>query len=249
MIQKQILGSIIIKLNKIDSTNNYAMKLTNEGMAVNGTVVTAAYQSVGKGQYGNSWESEIGKNLLCSVILDASEFDKNQMFLLHCMVCNAIAAVLHLQYGIPDVTIKWPNDIYAGKQKISGVLIENKLRGSSWKNAIVGIGLNINQTFFPDATNATSMKNELNKNYSIKMVLNRILKAIALQLNIMNNNPQELLKIYNENLFSFQKKILFKTKSVIKQGILKGVTDKGLIAIESSGKIKYYKHKEVLLVM
>lgn len=80
------------------------------------------------------------------------------------MTCVSVTELLMQQYNIPNVSIKWPNDIYAGNKKIAGILIENNIRGSQWTFAVVGIGLNINQEEFSYLKTATSMKNELKKN-------------------------------------------------------------------------------------
>ena len=143
MLKTSPIGDLIIELSEIDSTNNYAMRLINEGMAEHGMAILADFQTNGKGQHGNIWQAQESKNLLCSIILDTHGFPLEKQFLLNTMACLAVADTLIQQYLLQDVSIKWPNDIYAGKRKIAGILIENQIRGVSWSHAVIGIGLNI----------------------------------------------------------------------------------------------------------
>jgi BirA family biotin operon repressor/biotin-[acetyl-CoA-carboxylase] ligase len=160
------------------------------------------------------------------------------------------------QYNIPNVSIKWPNDIYAGNKKIAGILIENNIRGSQWTFAVVGIGLNINQEEFSYLKTATSMKNELKKEFKVNMVLKQLLKKLASSLNEFKKNPNSLLVTYNNYLMHVQQEIQFMYKYELKKGILKRVTDQGLIEIAEmphdrikESKIKCYKHKEIELLI
>jgi BirA family biotin operon repressor/biotin-[acetyl-CoA-carboxylase] ligase len=232
------------------------MRLINEGMAEHGLTIKADFQTHGKGQLGNTWMAEESKNLLCSVILDTKGFEIEKQFILNCMTCVSVTELLMQQYNIPNVSIKWPNDIYAGNKKIAGILIENNIRGSQWTFAVVGIGLNINQEEFSYLKTATSMKNELKKEFKVNMVLKQLLKKLASSLNEFKKNPNSLLVTYNNYLMHVQQEIQFMYKYELKKGILKRVTDQGLIEIAEmphdrikESKIKCYKHKEIELLI
>lgn len=122
-----------------------------------GDIVVAEAQTEGRGQRGNSWASESGKNLTFSVVLKPTFLPAANQFLLSEIVSLAITDMLS-RYGI-DAKIKWPNDIYADGRKIAGILIENDLKGSVMYRTIAGIGINVNQTVFdPALPNPTSMK-------------------------------------------------------------------------------------------
>ena len=140
MLRTSPLGEVLIELSEIDSTNNYAMRLINEGMAEHGMTIRSDFQTTGKGQHGNSWQAEERKNLLFTTILDTKGFQLQDQFLLNAFACLSVADYLMTNADIRNVTIKWPNDIYAGDRKIAGILVE-KGRGT-----VVGIGLNISQT-------------------------------------------------------------------------------------------------------
>ncbi len=249
MPQNSAFGETIIELNEIDSTNNYAMRLINEGMAEHGLTIRADFQTHGKGQHGNVWVAEESKNLLCSVILDTKAFEIETQFLLNCMCCVSVTEILMQLYNLPNVSIKWPNDIYAGKKKIAGILIENSIRGSKWTNAVLGIGLNVNQTTFSYLNNATSMKNELRKDQKIINILRQLLKKIGSNFDRFQLNPSSFLIDYNNYLLSIQEEIQFMKKYEMKSGILKRVNEQGFIEIEENKKLRKYKHKEIELLL
>lgn len=136
----------LIRLDIIDSTNNYAMQLLQDGMAQSGTVVSAKFQSAGKGQRGKLWRSSPGQNVAMSLIL--ADMQHMDMFRLAFLVPVSVRQVLQSFMPECQVLIKWPNDIYVNDRKICGILIENVFRGSSLRSAVIGIGINVNQSDF-----------------------------------------------------------------------------------------------------
>lgn len=249
MRQNSALGETIIELTEIDSTNNYAMRLVNEGMAEHGLVIRADFQTHGKGQHGNVWMAEERKNLLCSVILDTKEFEIEDQFLLNCMTCVSLTELLMQQYNIPNVSIKWPNDIYAGRQKIAGILIENNIRGSLWTNAVVGIGLNVNQAEFSYVKTATSIFIELGKELRVNQVLKQLMKRMTSTYQRFCTNPPTVLEAYNAYLLDVNSEIQFMKKNELKSGILKKVNKYGKIEIVENNKLKSFQHKEIELLV
>lgn len=249
MLKNSPIGDIIIELSEIDSTNNYAMRLVDEGMAEHGTVIRADYQSAGRGQMGNTWLAEESKNLLCSVIIDTSTFPIEQQFYLNAVTCLAVADMLMSVYQIPNVSIKWPNDIYAAHKKIAGILIENSIRGSQWSHAIVGIGLNVNQQIFPDINRATSMVNITGQKNRLNQVLKNLLKIYNQYFKKMGSQQSELLLAFNQNLYAYQREIHFLKKNETYKGIVQGVNPQGEIEIMLNGKVKKFKHKEIELML
>lgn len=133
-----------IHIEETDSTNTLARSLTNESRE--NILITTDYQTAGRGQRGNSWESEQGKNLLLSLVIHPQGILASQQFVL----CQHISIVLcDVLRGYTDnISIKWPNDIYWGNKKIAGILIEHDIEGAYLARTIIGIGLNVNQTDF-----------------------------------------------------------------------------------------------------
>lgn len=147
----------IIRIKETDSTNT--LMKTMPGI-MHGTVVVADTQTAGRGQRGNSWEAEPGKNLTFSMLLEPEHIPARRQFAISRAVALAISDCLShwLRNSADEIAIKWPNDIYVGDRKICGILIENSLQGDRICRTIVGVGLNVNQTTFrSDAPNPVSM--------------------------------------------------------------------------------------------
>jgi BirA family biotin operon repressor/biotin-[acetyl-CoA-carboxylase] ligase len=138
----------IIHLPEVTSTNAYARELLRTGKPPEGTVVAAGFQTAGRGQDGNAWESEAGQNILMTMILYPEFLDVSKQFILS--MTMALGIVDFLKDYLPDdiLFIKWPNDIYAGDSKIGGILINNEIMGQSFDHVIAGIGINVNQLVF-----------------------------------------------------------------------------------------------------
>ena len=249
MLKGSLIGDVIIELTEIDSTNNYAMRLIDEGMAEHGMIVRADFQTKGKGQLANLWLAEESKNLLISAIIDTREFAIEKQFFLNAATCLSVAEMLMTNYNIPHVSIKWPNDIYAGDKKIAGILIENSLRGSQWTNAVVGIGLNVNQAVFSDLNRATSMFNQTQEKQKVKSVLKNLLKILNKHFLKIGNNEDALFEAFNQNLYKVNKEIAFTKKNELYKGIVKGVNAFGELEVEVAGKLKRYRHKEIEMVL
>ncbi len=147
----------IINLDETDSTNHYLAQLCDREPISEYTTVRADYQTAGKGQRGNTWESERGKNLLFSFVLYPTFLEARRQFLLSQLTALAVKEALEL--WTDDIRIKWPNDIYWNEKKICGLLIENELSAEGIARSIIGIGLNINQEIFhSDAPNPVSLR-------------------------------------------------------------------------------------------
>src|SRR3970282_1700290 len=146
----------LIKLDAIDSTNEFLKGLSNNQAVENFTVVTAETQTKGKGQMGSVWVSEPSKNLIMSVLVKDFLLDSGRIFEINIATAVSIIQVLET-FNIPELSIKWPNDIMSYNKKIGGILIENSIKSNGAINSIVGLGLNVNQTNFEHLTKATSL--------------------------------------------------------------------------------------------
>lgn len=146
----------LIKLDAIDSTNDFLKSLSSQDELENFTVVTAENQTKGKGQVGGVWKSEAGKNLIMSVLVKDFLFGNEEVFNLSILVSLSVSAVLK-SLNIPDISIKWPNDILSYNKKLVGILIENTIKSDGRIVSVVGIGINVNQTNFKELPTASSM--------------------------------------------------------------------------------------------
>lgn len=190
---------MITFLENTDSTNTYLWQMLKDNPDLpDATTVYTDYQTAGRGQTGNSWESEAGKNLLFSTLIKTNKLTPQNQFLLNELISIAIINVLR-QY-IPDVCIKWPNDIYYHNRKLAGILIEGQISGSSL-TAIAGVGLNVNQMqFLSNALNPISLKQITGQDYNIKQLLQDILNQIDL-IKPLLNSPQLLKQQYMQMLY------------------------------------------------
>ncbi|HHU96777.1 MAG TPA: biotin--[acetyl-CoA-carboxylase] ligase [Petrimonas sp.] len=137
----------VVWLQEVDSTNDHLKEWLRREPLEEGTTVVADYQNRGRGQRGNGWSSEKGKNLLFSLLLYPKELKANEQFILSRIASLAIKRVLDRITG--DICIKWPNDIYWKEKKMAGMLIENELLRGKITRSVVGIGINVNQRNFP----------------------------------------------------------------------------------------------------
>ena len=169
-------------LKEIGSTNTYLQESDKDRLLPEGTIVYCDIQRSGRGQRGNSWESEPFKNLTFSLLLRPEHIPANRQFLLSEIVSLATVDVLN-RYAT-GFSIKWPNDIYWHDKKIAGILIENVLSGSTFSRAIIGMGLNINQkNFYSDAPNPVSLKQITGQEHDRYEILSHILKRVQIYYN------------------------------------------------------------------
>ena len=180
-----ILGAPLIELSTIDSTNIYAMAKIKEGLAKSGSCFRADFQTQGKGQHGRVWESSKGQNILCSYILELKKLDALKKWSPTDQIGFSAAIALGIRaffdaYTNGDTKIKRPNDIYWRDRKAGGILIENLLKGKEWTWAVIGIGININQTVFsPEAPNPVSLKQITGLDWDILSLQEALSKALT----------------------------------------------------------------------
>ena len=190
----------LIKLDAIDSTNEFLKGLSNKQELENFTVVTAESQTKGKGQMGAVWASETGKNLILSVLVKDFLSDICQIFNLNIIVSLAVIEAIEC-YKIPDLSIKWPNDIMSYNKKIGGILIENSIKSDGSIVSIVGLGLNVNQTNFENLPKASSMAVICDTKYNKDDLLFTIIDKIEYNLKSWEQHSEMLWSDYTNKLF------------------------------------------------
>ena len=221
----------LIKLNATDSTNAYLKELLLTGILEDFTVVMAHEQLKGRGQMGTSWVAEPGKNLTFSVLNKSEGLEVGSQFLLNMAVSLAIYNTL-LKLQVPDLKIKWPNDIMSGHSKICGILIENILSGQQIQASIIGIGLNVNQLVFANLPNVSSLKLLLGKTLPLEELLHKIVDNLKVLLKEKINDENYLFSNYESLLFRKDKPSTFKNREgEMFMGFIKGVTKGGKLLI------------------
>ena len=184
-----------MKINETHSTNSLLKELLAKGEWPEGEgFLYAGYQTAGRGQTGNSWESEADKNLLSSILLPP---DKN-LYFLNIAVGVAIYRTVR-ELGISELGIKWPNDIYWRDKKLAGILVENAIIGNEVRYSIAGIGLNVNQTeFVSDAPNPVSLKQITGNEYDIDQLMKDLLHAVY---TVLEEPEQNVWSEYKAHLY------------------------------------------------
>ena len=249
MLETLYIGKNIIELDVVDSTNNYASDLITKNAALEGTVVVAHFQGEGKGQRGNVWTSEPGKNLTFSLILKPKKVTPSEAFVISKIVSLAICKYLETVVE-EDVFIKWPNDIYVGQKKICGILIENQFRGKNFESSIIGIGLNVNQSNFQNLPRVTSLILELKKELELRSVLDDLLKSIEIcYLRFQREGVSMIHEEYLTHLLFIDEMRRYKTSQGEIIGKILNVLSNGQVEIETKeGQLFNFDIKELEFV-
>lgn len=228
--------SPFIILDTVDSTNNYAMGIIDVGLAEHGFTVMALEQSHGRGRQGKTWTSPPGENIMLSIILSAEQLNIQQQFMFTAVIALACAAVIgKVLTTKSSVKIKWPNDLFINDRKAGGILIENKILGSTWRWAVVGIGINLNQTDFPAelTQKATSLKIETGKDYNLEEVGRSLSRDIITAVN-------DLQTISTEHILAEYNALLYKKDEVVKLRKDNRVFETTIKSVDSSGNLITY---------
>jgi len=241
-----MIGSNILSFENLTSTNTYASGLLKAEEVPEGTIIRASFQSAGRGQIGNGWESEAGKNLLISIILYPTAISPADQFLISRVI--SLGIIDYLEKELQECKIKWPNDIYVRNDKIAGILIENSVMGNKLVSSIAGIGLNINQLKFTgNAPNPVSMSILTGKEYDIDNCLTELSKAIDKRYTLLMKGSSEIIcSDYISKLYRINEWAGFRDKDGTFKGRIVSVSEQGMLLIEHEGrKTKEYAFKEV----
>lgn len=218
----------IIHLHETDSTNRYLSTMFTNGDVEELTTVVADFQTAGRGQRGNTWNSDNGVNLLFSIALKPTFLPAKEQFLVSQAVAMAMKDALS-EYT-DEIYIKWPNDIYWRDRKIAGILIENVLSGSHIAHCIIGIGLNVNQKEF-DAKipNPISLRLITGREEDKKQLLHSIIDHLSARYEAVRNGD-------NAKLVEDYKNTLFRRNGFYKYRDANGEFDAEIVNVEDDGR-------------
>ena len=238
----------LIKLDAIDSTNIYVKELIAKGDIKNYTAVISKYQTNGRGRNNSIWQDEPSKNLNFTLYKEFNSFKIENKFLLNIISSISVVKLLK-KYNLKNLSVKWPNDIMTGNKKISGILIENNIRGKSINYSIIGIGINVNQLNFKNLPKATSLHIETGVTNSPELMAEELQQILKLNFELMLENPDELLNDYNKFLFEKDKTANFLINGKIFLGKLTKVNKLGEILIRNNdGVIEKFNVDEIKLI-
>lgn len=245
-----IIGSNLLFFENLPSTNTHATSLLKKSSIIEGTIVYTNFQLAGRGQMGNQWESEDGKNLLISIVLFPSMINPADQFTISMTISLGICDFLKRYISLSK--IKWPNDIYVNNDKIAGLLIESSLMGNSIESTIAGIGLNINQEkFLSEAPNPVSLKMIKGRNFDLTTCLHQLASDIDTRYrHLKEGNTDQIKEEYISQLFRLNEWHEYRDVSGTFTGRIKSVSDSGRLQIEiQSGKMCEYSFKEVDFIL
>lgn len=240
----------IIKVNAIQSTNTFARDYVKTNDVISPVCIVAGEQTAGRGQRGASWVSNPGENLTFSVIYPFPNIAVDQQYALSAGIGLAITEALE-QLDIKKLRLKWPNDIMAANFKIGGILIENILTNGRISACIIGVGLNVNQTVFPDLPKAASLKSITGKSFDAEAILSNLLISIEKSfLELSSKTSSDIISRYEEYLFRRNLVSTFELPdSSLLTGIITGVTSAGLLKVKVEDEaIRTFDLKELKLL-
>jgi len=241
-----------LHLEEIRSTNTWVLEQLASGKALaDGTVVWTKRQTAGRGQVGNSWESEADKNISFSVLLCPTFVAPRDQFIISEIAALAVSDV------IAGSTIKWPNDIYIGDEKVCGILIENQLHGMTLAYSVLGIGINVNQEkWIGNAPNPTSLKLAFGREFLPEDVLRQVVERILHRYQLLQADGVGMRALIHQQLCDrlyrregYHPYVDAQTGEAF-QARIAGVDPSGpLLLTLESGETRSYYFKEVKFVL
>ena len=236
-------------LDTVDSTNNYAMAKVRAGLAKHGNAWFSYIQTAGNGQRGNTWQTSESVNIALSVVFEIQILNSAQQFQLSVAVALGCYDFFN-KYAGDETAIKWPNDIYWRDRKAGGVLIENVFHGKGWKYAVVGIGININQSVFDNnLKNPVSLKQITGKTFNVVELAKELHQIILKRYDQLKNEPFTILfKEYSQHLFGLNQLVKLKKDNSIFETTIKGVSEHGQLITQDTTE-RFFNFGEISWVL
>ena len=233
-LQKPLsLGHQFIELEQVNSTNTYAMQQIQAKLAQHGFAYFAHTQTNGRGRQGKVWQTQPKANIILSVVVNASTIGLSNQFYLSVVAALAVADLLNTFVTQP-IAIKWPNDVYINDSKAAGILIENSLKGNKWQWAVIGIGVNINQTTFDTSlTNPTSVAAITGQQYHTKDAAKQLCSFLNIRYHqLLNGETENLLNTYNDLLYKKNQAVKLKKNNIAFNCIIQQVNAMGKLQVK-----------------
>ena len=231
----------VIKLDATDSTNDHLRQMLLANKLTTPTVVWSLFQKKGKGQRGQVWTSKAGENLMFSLYIPSLTSSADQLFSIHKIVSVCLADWL-LSLQIPNISVKWPNDILSGNKKLAGILVESSIQKSMAKSIIIGMGINVNQIQFPQLPNATSMRLCTAKTYDLNALL---LSVVPKLIDGLTLPKKDWDVAYHQFLYGLNQNRRFVSGKHEFEGIIRSVSPEGKLVLETETGEQLFDVKEL----
>jgi len=238
----------IIHIEECVSTNEKLSSLRRSENEAKELLICADFQTSGKGQGGEFWESEKAKNLTFSYNLVDVNLSAYNQFYISIIIALTLSEIIEGEIGDKEVKIKWPNDIYIGSKKVAGILIENVVIGDKIKESYIGIGLNVNQKKFDsNAPNPISIIHFTEKEIDTKELLSTYLLKFDYYLNLLKKGELDRLKtVYLDKLYRINEIGKYQINNEIIDGIIKGIDEYGFLRMSIDGLERSFDIKEIV---
>jgi BirA family transcriptional regulator, biotin operon repressor / biotin---[acetyl-CoA-carboxylase] ligase len=231
------------------STNLYLQNLLEQPGVESGDAVATFNQTKGRGQKNNKWLSEPDQNLHYSIFYKPEFLPARNQFLISGVVALTVKTLLEEYVG--KITIKWPNDLYHENQKMGGILIENRLKGSLIEHSIIGIGINVNQIAFPEELpNPVSLRQIIGKKLDLHEFAEKLHRNLSKAfINLNTENESDVRKFYVNSLYRRDGFHLYRDSNGEFKAKILDVTALGHLILQTEeGTPKEYDFKEVSFV-
>jgi BirA family transcriptional regulator, biotin operon repressor / biotin---[acetyl-CoA-carboxylase] ligase len=244
--QTLFCGTTHIHLDSIDSTNSELSRRVKSESLPEGFLITASYQTSGRGYAGSSWEAEHDMNILMSLLVKPDFLPIRKQFFLNQIVALAAHDLFAAQLKKNQFEIKWPNDLVADGKKICGILIETNVQGDHLQNAICGLGYNINQILFPPKITATSFSLETGKMANVNDTTERLCEHIeARYLQLKHGKIEMIQRDYMERLHRLETYGEYRIFGKKLEGKIVGLNPEGKLVLDTENGYKVCGFKEV----
>lgn len=244
------IGLPFLSFENLDSTNEEALRRIAKKEVKEGTAIFAHYQSHGKGQRERTWLAEPGDNINLSLVLCPNFLSTKETFILNMLISLAVYD-FYSTYAGSSTCLKWSNDLYYEDKKAGGMLIENIFRGSNWRYAVVGIGINLNQLNFEDSLpNPISLRQLTDKVWNVEAMAKELCVYIEKRYGLIETTNTALLKEeYESCLFRLNQPGLFERNGRKFEAIIRGVEKNGRLLLEQAGKIEKVNFGDIKFVV
>lgn len=214
------------------------MGLARAAMAQHGAVVFTHEQTKGKGQRSKEWVSEKDMNIALSILIEPKNLKVSELFLLSMMVAVGVRQFF-LNYA-EEIEIKWPNDIYWRDRKAAGILIENVWQGNEWKFAVIGIGINVNQTDFGKLNSkAISLKGITGKHFEPVILAKELCKNLGDKYQLLISDPSQIIQQYKAHLYKLNEQVKLKKDDRVFEATFTDVTVNGQMVVHHAIEEKF----------
>lgn len=241
-----LFGKVLVQLPETDSTNSHAKLLLTKSKPAEGTAIIAYNQTHGRGQFGNSWQTEAGKNLTVSLITYPTFVPVVAQFDLSRAVSLAVQATLQ-HYLSQTIYIKWPNDLYSSEGKLAGILIESALQGNALTESVLGIGINVNQSqFAAELPQAASMQQLLGRELDLNEVFHTLMGNLEYWYLMLRQGQNDRIRAaYLDCLYRHHDMANYLVDNKPVSGMIMGVSPDGRLEVSIDGVLRRFQFKEI----